>query len=311
MRGGEADAGREPAGAGGKGSHGRRHAPSPDGAPDRYRDFVQSQEYRRQRPGKARVIARVCGDELRSARRIADLGAGTGIVKKELEEIVSRCIVGFDLDRSFIEVEERMAVADVTRLPVADGALDFAILNHLYEHVRDQAGLFRELHRVLAPGGAAYVSAGSRWAVMEPHYRLPFLSWLPRPLADRYLRWTGRGEAYRGIRFLGRGRLTDLMEGAGFRVEDRTSRVLDDLLREIRGAGWVRLWRAVRTLPDGLVEGLLRALSPQWFFLLRKPGDAPAPGAGRASPPAPPGHGAPAADLASGPGGRDGTAAGA
>ena len=255
----------------GDGSRGRRHTPSPDAAEDRYRDFVQSEEYRRQRPGKARVVARVCGEELRSARRVADLGAGTGIVKKELEEITSRSIVGFDLDRSFIEVEEGMAVADVTRLPVADGALDFAILNHLYEHVRDQADLFRELHRALAPGGSAYVSAGSRWAVMEPHYRLPFLSWLPRPLADRYLRWSGRGEAYRGIRFLGWGRLTGLMRGAGFRVEDRTLRTLDDLLPETWGGGWAALWRAVRTLPEGLVERLLRALSPQWFFLLRKP----------------------------------------
>jgi hypothetical protein len=31
---------------------------------------------------------------------------------------------------------------------------------------------------------------------MEPHYRLPLLSWLPPSLADNYLRATGRGERY-------------------------------------------------------------------------------------------------------------------
>lgn len=243
-------------------------------ARDRYREYVGSERYRRERPRKARVVARICGDELRGAERIADLGSGTGIIKKELEDIFDKPIYGFDMDRSFIEVEERTAVADVTRLPVADGALDFAVLNHLYEHVDDQPELFRELHRALAPGGGAYVSAGSKWAVMEPHYRLPFLSWLPRPLADLYLRVTGRGEAYRGIRFRGHGPLTRMMRDAGFRVEDRTLGAVDDLLGHVRGPGWARVWSAVRAVPESILRALLRAFSPQWFFVLRKPAAA-------------------------------------
>ena len=31
---------------------------------------------------------------------------------------------------------------------------------------------------------------------MEPHYKLPFLSLLPRPLAHRYMRLAGRGDYY-------------------------------------------------------------------------------------------------------------------
>lgn len=252
---------------------GRRHtAAAGEGDRDRYRAFVTSEAYRRQRPEKARVIARICGDEIRRSGRVADFGAGTGLVKKELEAIVSNPIVGFELDRSFMEVEKRMAVADVTRLPVEDGGLDFAVLNHLYEHVADQAGLFRELHRALRAGGGAYVSAGSRWAVMEPHYRLPFLSWLPRRLADAYLHLTGRGESYRGIRFRGYGPLTRMMREAGFRVDDRTVAAVDDLIGDTWGPAWRRLWSAVRLLPDAVLQWLVRTVSPQWFFLLRKPG---------------------------------------
>lgn len=276
---------------GAAGAPGRRHAP-PGEAEDRYRTFIASRTYRRQRPEKARVIARICGDEMRAARRIGDLGTGTGIVKNELETITGKYIVGFELDRSFMEIEERMVVADVTRLPVADGGLDFAVLNHLYEHVEDQPALFAEVHRALAPGGIAYVSAGSRWALVEPHYRLPFLSWLPRGLADLYLRITGRGEAYRGIRFLGYGRLTGMMRRSGFRVEDRTRRAIDELLDDTWGPGWGRLWRAVRSLPEGIVGGLLRVLSPQWFFLLHKP-RGPGDAAGRPGPGTAPGAGGP------------------
>lgn len=242
---------------------------------DRYEAWVTSEAYRRERPEKARVIHRLCRAELEAADRIADLGSGTGIIKKELEEITGKSIIGIELDTSFVETRKRTAAGDVTRLPLPDGGLDFAMLNHLYEHVGDQGALFREVRRVLAPGGAAYVSAGNRLMVMEPHYRLPFLSWLPRPLADRYLRWTGRGRAYRGIRFRTRGELVRMIRDAGLRIEDRTRRALDDMIEETWGRGWSALWRAVRRLPDALVEAGLRWLSPQWFLLLRRPAGRP------------------------------------
>lgn len=242
---------------------------------DRYEAWVASEAYRRERPEKARVIHRLCRAELEAADRIADLGSGTGIIKKELEKITGKSIIGIELDTSFVEARERTAAGDVTRLPLADGGLDFAMLNHLYEHVGDQPALFREVHRVLAPGGAAYVSAGNRLMVMEPHYRLPILSWLPRPLADRYLRWTGRGRTYRGIRFRTRGDLARMIREAGLQIEDRTRRALDDMLEETWGRGWSALWRAVRRLPDPLVEAGLRWLSPQWFLLLRRSVERP------------------------------------
>lgn len=253
---------------------------------DRYEAWVASDAYRRERPEKARVIHRLCRRELASADRVVDLGSGTGIIKKELEKITGKTIIGIELDTSFVEARERTAAGDVTRLPLRDASLDFALLNHLYEHVEDQPALFRELFRVLAPGGAAYLSAGNRLMVMEPHYRLPFLSWLPRPLADRYLRWTGRGEAYHGIRFRTRGELMRMIRDAGLRVEDRTRRALDDMLAETWGRPWSALWRAVRRLPGALVEGALRWLSPQWFLLLRRPVSHPVAG-GRGEAPHP------------------------
>lgn len=245
---------------------------------DRYEAWTSSEAYRRERPEKARVIHRLCRSELEAAGRIADLGSGTGIIRKELEAITGKPIVGIELDTTFVEARERTAAGDVTRLPLADGALDFALLNHLYEHVEDQRALFREVRRVLAPGGVAYLSAGNRLMVMEPHYRLPFLSWLPRPLADRYVRWTGRGRAYRGIRFRSRGELMRMIREADLRVEDRTRRAIDGLLAETWGPPWTALWAAARRLPDAPVEAALRWLSPQWFLLLRRPG-----GRGRAA----------------------------
>ena len=238
---------------------------------DRYAGFLASDEYRDGRLRKARVIARLCREELAAAARVADVGAGTGIIKNALEVEYSKSIVGFDIDYAFIIERDRMVAADAARLPVRPESFDLVLLNHIYEHVADQPALFREVHRILRPGGVAYVSAGNRLAVVEPHYRLPFLSWLPKPVADRYVRWTRRGTGYDDIRFLSYRPLRALIEAAGLRVRDVTERAIDDQLGDTWGAAWVPAWRAFRALPALLRERLLAGLSPQWFLLVEKP----------------------------------------
>ena len=258
---------------------------------DAYEAYVRSRAYREERACKADVILTLCEGELGAADSIADLGAGTGLIKRALEETTGKTIVGFDIDESFIRASDRMIVADVRELPARDGRFDFLLLNPLYEHVSDPARLFEEAYRVLRAGGAAYVSAGNRLAVLEPHYRLPFLSWLPELLATRYLRLSGRGESYAEIRFRTYRSLVRLMLGAGFRVHDITERALRSLLDREEGRGGRRAaWRALAVLPATVRRLLLQALSPQWFFLLEKPRE----GAGRdRNRAAPRGHGRP------------------
>jgi len=220
---------------------------------DRYERFTATAEYRASRREKAGIIAHLCRPYLAGSAVAVDLGAGTGIIRKILEVECGNPIYGLEIDGSFIV------------------DLDFAMLNHLYEHVPDPAGLFRETYRVLKPGGRAYVTAGSRWAVMEPHYRLPFLSWLPKGVATRYLKATGRGSSYDEIRFLGYRRLTRLMRAAGFILHDVTEKAIDDLIGQAWGPVWAAGWRTVRRAPDALRRSLLRLGSPQWFFFLERP----------------------------------------
>jgi len=77
-----------------------------------------------------------------------------------------------------------------------DNSFDAVTCTHVYEHVPDSEQLVKEIYRVLKPGGFCYFSAGNRFVLMEPHYRLPLLSVIPKKLAHYYIRWTGKADFY-------------------------------------------------------------------------------------------------------------------
>ena len=234
-----------------------------------YLRHVTSPEYRASRVRKAELVYAMCAEHLESATRVVDLGAGTGIMTRALEELSGRAIVGFEIDRSFMEETERMAVADLEALPVADGAIDFGIANHVYEHVASLDRFFAELARALAPAGRVYLTAGNRFAPIEPHYRIPTLSWWPRPLAERLLRWSGRGERYDDIRFTTHAKLLRAAARHGLELEDVTDAALATQIDRYDSRPGRLAGRAARLLPGPLRRRLLDLASPQWFFFAR------------------------------------------
>jgi SAM-dependent methyltransferase len=207
-----------------------------------YERHVGSPAYRASRRRKAELVYALCADRLASARRVVDLGAGTGIMTRALESLSGRSIVGFEIDRSFMQETERMAVADLEALPVADSAIDFGIANHVYEHV-------------------------------ESLDRIPTLSWGPRPVADRLLRWSGRGDSYADIRFTTHARLRRTAARHGLELEDVTDEALGSLLDRYDSRPGRVAGRLARLVPGLARRRLLDLASPQWFFFVRHRGE--------------------------------------
>jgi 2-polyprenyl-3-methyl-5-hydroxy-6-metoxy-1,4-benzoquinol methylase len=73
---------------------------------------------------------------------------------------------------------------------------DLAVLDNVFEHIPDQRGALATLSAALRPGGVLFMLLPNKLWPIEVHYHLPFLSYLPVPLANRYLRLTGRGTDY-------------------------------------------------------------------------------------------------------------------
>jgi len=213
------------------------------------------------RRAKARKMARVVEhflgrDDLRGLR-VIDVGCSGGIVADELRR-AGAAVVGLDIDRPGIaKAQARFApgvafvAADSQRLPLRGASADVVICNHVYEHVVDAEALVSELKRVTGPG-VLYLGLGNRLGIMEPHYRLPFLSWLPRRLADRYVRAMGKATYYHES-FRTRGGLRRLF--AGLQVWDYTFAVLAEPDRFDAGAG-VPSWAAHLPAP------MMRAATP-------------------------------------------------
>jgi SAM-dependent methyltransferase len=149
-----------------------------------------------------------------SGARVVDVGCSTGYIADEVRRAGARSI-GVDIDVPGLAAAKAnvgsgvgFLCADGEHLPLPDESVDIVIFNHIYEHVVDADAVVAEIVRVLKTNGLVYLGLGNRWGVIEPHYGLPFLSWLPHRLADRYVRAFGRADAYyerfRGLRGLKR-----------------------------------------------------------------------------------------------------------
>ena len=135
--------------------------------------------------------------------QLLNVGGSAGIIDNYLANHFSR-VVGIDIDepaithasKTFIKDNLEFQVADALDLPFENDSFDVVVCSHVYEHVPDPYRMFSEIHRVLKKGGICYFSAGDRLMWNEPHYNLPMLSILPRPIAHIYIRLAGKASHY-------------------------------------------------------------------------------------------------------------------
>lgn len=180
------------------------------------------------------VLAHFLGRADLAGLTTLDLGCSTGFISHELHR-AGAVVTGVDIDEPGLDRARRrfggeipFVCADGERLPWGDASVDVVVFNHIYEHVLDPAAVLAEIRRVLRPDGVVYLGLGNRLGILEPHYKLPFLSWLPAGLADRYVAATGRAGHYHE-RFRTRSGLRALCRG--LRVWDYTYTVLAEPFR--------------------------------------------------------------------------------
>jgi ubiquinone/menaquinone biosynthesis C-methylase UbiE len=182
---------------------GRDSTRAPQLAYSEIQQLTHDEPKRRRKAAKIRaVLQHFFGTDDLTGLTAVDVGCSTGFTAAELSA-AGATVIGLDIDVPGLgHAAQRFGdqvgflCADGTAMPFADQSVDIVVFNHIYEHVVDPDGILAEIRRVLRPNGAAYLGFANRLGIMEPHYRLPFLSWLPRPLADRYVAMSGRADNY-------------------------------------------------------------------------------------------------------------------
>jgi ubiquinone/menaquinone biosynthesis C-methylase UbiE len=107
-------------------------------------------------------------------RTVADVGCGDGIMDLGLfDKVRPSKLVGFDLNQTNTDIlyeragEEGIDAmpraglsferSEVNRLPVGDGAFDFAFSWSAFEHISQPIEVLREVRRMIAPNGAFFL----------------------------------------------------------------------------------------------------------------------------------------------------------
>lgn len=92
--------------------------------------------------------------KLRPHARVLEIGAGTGQQALELSRR-GFDVAAVDLPGSTYAAERVFPIVDYdgARLPFADASFDAVFSSNVLEHIRDLAGMHREVRRVLKPGG--------------------------------------------------------------------------------------------------------------------------------------------------------------
>lgn len=172
-----------------------------------------------------------------AGRRILDLGSGMGGSSVALA-LADAAPIAFEYNQAYCGITKLRAERyDLglpvingagERLPFADSSFDLAICWDVVEHVQDPEQLLAELGRVLRPNGRVLITIINRYAYRDPHYHMPLLNWLPRPLAEAIIAWRGRvkGGAFTDRQKLSEmhyftiGQFTKLAARYGFRMGD-------------------------------------------------------------------------------------------
>jgi ubiquinone/menaquinone biosynthesis C-methylase UbiE len=116
-------------------------------------------------------------------RVVLDVGCGRGEVAREVMRRVGEVVAhGIDSDLCGLadvkaETSNRLTIhkMDVTNLAFPDAYFDAAYSLNVLEHINDLEGAYREVRRVLKPGGLLYLDASPIWTSYRGHH---FNHWL-------------------------------------------------------------------------------------------------------------------------------------
>ncbi len=219
---------------------------------------------------------------------ILDIGCGYGDIALGLADVGIQ-VTGVDVFLPGVRAASKASsemglnaaffISPAESLGMKDHAVPLVICYNIWEHVQYPRALLNQISRVLLQEGVLFLAVPNKFWILESHYRLPLLSWLPQRLADMYLRVSGRGTKY-DVSCPTWWNLERSLESCGFKVDNLNLYVLRNFRKlyptpEYLGNAKYRIGSIVshllRMLPDSIGR-LLSDMFSEAFFVVARSG---------------------------------------
>lgn len=194
---------------------------------------------------------------------VLDIGVGFGVITSELAKYCKE-VKGVDVidARKCVKGYQFKKVEDAS-LPFKNESFDIVVSNYVLEHVENQKKHINEVYRVLKKNGICYLSTPNKFWLIESHYKLPFLSMLPKKLARFYLKIFRKDIEEYNITHLSYGQILDLVSKK-FIVEDFTFEIMKNPREYHLEKNLALLSKIVSNFR------FLKYILPSYIFILKK-----------------------------------------
>jgi len=227
---------------------------------DNYGTFIEPIVPEERNKRQAGIIQSLIGRLIKNSSKILDLGTGDGLIRKRLEELNKKKIIGMDREIRTAKYKKNLVVGNIESIPFKDNSFDLIILNGVYQYIKSKDKSIKEISRVLNKDGYLFIATPLKHAIKEGNYMLYFLSWLPRGLANIYLR------IFRGIKKY------YVYQETYSKLNSRLSRffrVTDLSLKAYSNDNSLKS-RFLKTIPFWIYAWILRPFNPNIKLLCRK-----------------------------------------
>ena len=200
--------------------------------------------------------------------RILDIGTGAGVISSELGKIAKEVYSVDVVDERISKKNYKLLrINPDKKLPFKENFFDIIISNHVIEHVNNAEFHLDEINRMLKKDGICYLATPNKFFIIEPHYKLPFLSMLPQNLANIYLIVTAKGKIY-DVKNLSYYNLRNLFK-KNFRFENILIKMLNEPKRYGLENKFIKLINNFYILIK-LFPFLINVFTPTFIFILKK-----------------------------------------
>lgn len=204
----------------------------------KYGQYTQNENwlrwYSKVAPYKGKRTAEILLNYKDDKAKLLDLGCGIGLTLTTLGRYFPNS-VGCDIVEEevaasrellkLLKIKSPVVLYDGKQLPFADASFDIVTSIEVIEHVANPDLMLKEIRRVLKPDGILHITTANKWWPIEPHYHLPLLSFLPKKIANLYLRLSKKGTSYDDINLPSYGEFYDMVNKF-FKIDDITLDVI-------------------------------------------------------------------------------------